>query len=66
MERYQGSKDVVIAQTEDRIVEQYQKMLGYVPIGTRDLLHILVHPDMIELTKIYVDRTHNELSNTYL
>lgn len=30
-------------------------MLGYVPVGFVDLLHILKHPDMIGYTRAYLD-----------
>ena len=30
---------------------QIEKMLGYVPMGTRDLLSILTHPDVIAYTE---------------
>ncbi len=40
---------------EARILFQMERMLGYVPIGTRDLLACLAHPDMIALTREYLD-----------
>jgi hypothetical protein len=30
-------------------------MLGYVPAGTSDLLSIIAHPDVIQLTRAYLD-----------
>lgn len=37
------------------IVEKVLKMIGYVPIGMVDLLHVLAHPDVINLTRAYLD-----------
>ena len=41
--------------TEKELIERMKKMLGYVPIGTTDLLHVLTHPDLIDLTRRYVE-----------
>lgn len=30
-------------------------MVGYVPLGTRDLLNILAHPSCIDLTRQFLD-----------
>jgi hypothetical protein len=40
---------------EDALVQRIERMIGYVPIGTRDLLHILSHPDVIDITRKYLD-----------
>jgi hypothetical protein len=39
---------------ESLLIKQIEKMLGYVPSGTRDLLHILAHPDVLKLTQSYL------------
>lgn len=44
---------------EEQLIKQLQRMLGYVPIGTRDLLHVLTHPDAIELTSEYIESIRN-------
>lgn len=36
------------------LIAQIERMLGYVPIGTNDLLNILTHPDVIRLSLNYV------------
>lgn len=41
----------------DDIVFQMIKMVGYCPVGTRDLLRILAHPDMIDLTRKFLDES---------
>lgn len=47
--------DVAIATpTEQAIISKVEHIVGYVPIGTLDLLHILVHPDVIALTGAYI------------
>ena len=33
---------------EDVVVGKYERMTGVVPVGFRDMLHILTHPDMLE------------------
>lgn len=39
---------------EQEIMRKVKKMLGYEPVGMLDLLHILSHPDVISLTKQYI------------
>lgn len=39
---------------KQRVIDQMNKMLGYVPVGTSDLLAILTHPDMLGLTHEFV------------
>lgn len=39
---------------EQEICKKIERLVGYVPVGTVDLLHILVHPDVIHLTEKYV------------
>ncbi len=40
---------------EREIMRKVRRMLGYDPVGMTDLLHMLVHPDLIALTKEYVE-----------
>lgn len=49
-ESYESYEDIITKE----LLERMDKMLGYVPVGTVDLLHILTHPDVIELTKDYI------------
>lgn len=39
---------------DKQIMIKIKKMVGYEPVGMLDLLHILSHPDVIELTKKYI------------
>jgi hypothetical protein len=41
-------------ETEQALLIKLKRVLGYVPIGTKDLLHVLTHPDVIDLTDEYV------------
>lgn len=56
------SKTDSVAKAENDIIEQLHKIVGYVPTGTKDLLHCLLHPDLIDLTETYLE-TWRELSN---
>lgn len=40
---------------EDLLMEKVCRMVGYEPIGFRDLLHILSAPEVIELSRAYLD-----------
>lgn len=40
--------------TEEALIERIQRIVGYVPVGTRDLLHILSHPDIISYSERYL------------
>ena len=40
--------------SEMAVVKRMEKIIGYVPIGTRDLMHVLTHPDLIDLTKAWI------------
>ena len=40
-----------------------EKIVGYSPHGLGDLLSILVHPDVIELTKKYIKSVEDEESS---
>lgn len=48
---------------EKALIQRIELLLGYVPVGTLDLLHILTHPDAIEVTQQYVDSTKNKIFN---
>lgn len=37
------------------VIEQIQKMVGYVPVGTLDLMNILAHPDVVSHTRTFLD-----------
>lgn len=41
-------------EAEAALLSKLQRVLGRVPIGTRDFLHVLTHPDVIEYTEEYV------------
>jgi hypothetical protein len=43
-----------IQETEQSLMIKLERVLGYTPIGTKDLLHVLTHPDIIDLTEEYV------------
>lgn len=45
---------------EDAIIEKVKRIVGYVPVGTKDLLHVLVHPDVMAHTKLYVEARDRE------
>lgn len=42
------------------IAIQIEKMVGYVPPGLGDLLSILVHPDVLPLTKLLIRAAEQE------
>lgn len=44
-----------ISDEEFAVVLKVKKIVGYVPMGFRDVLHILAHPDCIDETKAYLD-----------
>lgn len=44
-------------QSQDAVIERMRRMLGYVPVGTRDLLNVLAHPDCIAATRAFLDAT---------
>lgn len=37
------------------VIEKVQRMVGYVPNGTLDLMNVLAHPDTIALTRRFLD-----------
>lgn len=41
-------------EVEKEIMRKVKRMVGYDPVGMSDLLHILVHPDVVEDTKRYI------------
>lgn len=41
-------------ENEKVIMQRAEKMLGYSPVGMLDLLHVLAHPDVIDLTWQYL------------
>lgn len=41
---------------KEALVKEMQKILGRVPNSTREVLSILVHKDLIALTKDYIER----------
>lgn len=41
-------------ETEQALIIKLKRMIGHVPLGTKDLLHVLTHPDVIDLTEEYV------------
>lgn len=42
-------------ESEAQLLGKLEKVIGYVPIGTKDLLQVLAHPDVIDLTQVYLD-----------
>lgn len=39
----------------NEVTKKIERMVGYVPIGTLDLMNILAHPDVIGLTRKFLD-----------
>lgn len=46
---------------EAQVILQMNRMLGYIPIGTKDLLRILVHPDVLPLMESYLQLAKRDL-----
>lgn len=44
-----------LSSEKEDLIEQMTRIVGHVPIGTRDLLNVLIHPDLIEYTKKYIN-----------
>lgn len=42
------------SEREREIMILVDKMIGYPPTGMLDLLHILAHPEVIDLTRAYL------------
>lgn len=43
-----------LAKAENELFKQLQRIVGYIPGGSKDMLHCLLHPDVIELTEDYI------------
>ena len=41
---------------KEAVIKKVHRIIGHMPIGTRDLLNVLAHPDVIELTKAFLER----------
>lgn len=46
--------------SERQIMQKIAQIVGYVPVGTLDLLHLLVHPEVVNLTAEYVNARADE------
>jgi len=42
-------------QLEQEMMKKIKRMVGYEPVGMLDLLRLLTHPDLINMTKMYVE-----------
>lgn len=40
---------------EQALLQKYKRLIGYIPIGLRDTLQVLAHPDVIDLTRAFLD-----------
>lgn len=40
---------------EAALIARLERVVGYVPVGTGDLLHVLSHPDVLPFTDAYLD-----------
>lgn len=47
--------------TEQEVLKKVERIIGYVPVGMLDLLRVLVHPDVIDLTEKYVSEKKGEV-----
>lgn len=45
---------------EKALLHKLERVVGYVPIGTKDLLKVLTHPDVIRFTKQYIFQREQE------
>lgn len=43
---------------ESDLLKRLEKVVGYVPVGTSDLLHILTHPDVLQFTTRYIEESN--------
>jgi hypothetical protein len=41
--------------TQRELLAKVERVVGYLPIGTTDLLRVLAHPDVVRLTRRYLD-----------
>lgn len=39
---------------KEELISTIQELVGYLPLNTRDVLNILVHPEIIDVTKSFV------------
>lgn len=44
-----------MSENEKALMKQLERMLGHVPVGTLDLVRVLAHPDVIDLTRKVLD-----------
>lgn len=51
MPEHSEEKDPLV--WENEVIRQMRRMLGYVPLGTRDMLRCLTHPDIWPLMRAY-------------
>jgi hypothetical protein len=49
-----GTEPGLSYESEQALLNKLQRMLGTVPVGTKDLLRVLTHPDVIDITWEYV------------
>lgn len=49
-----GTPDWFVQEAERDVISRVNRAVGYVPIGFKDILHILSSPDVIEYTNEYV------------
>lgn len=53
---YAAGGDVPMSEAAKlELVRRVERMVGYVPVGLGDLLSVLVHPDVISLTRAYLN-----------
>lgn len=52
--RMESQPGDALGEAEIAVMRRVVQMLGYDPVGMLDLLHILVHPDVLTLTKAYI------------
>lgn len=48
-----------MTEAEKALIVKLKRIVGYVPVGILDLLHVLTHPDIIDLTMKYIE-SHEE------
>lgn len=47
-------------ESEKALLNKLNRVLGSVPVGTKDLLRVLTHPDMIDFTWEYIKAKQTE------
>jgi hypothetical protein len=40
------------------LVQKIERVVGHVPVGTKDLLNVLTHPDVIDLTWAFMEEKY--------